>query len=382
MTVDAVVDLVRAAAEAHHRSVSPSLPHLYAKLARGAQTGSAAARSPAEQALREQVRQLIQGWRIGDEHRERTQLEPICQQPLEQLPAASKGGEALLDRRSVDFASVEVVSRALGTDAIPVLLDALAGEAVVPEATRRIDGAEWFVQRLEFPAAVTRDDYDLFLNELLSLLKLPGADLASARSGLRTTIRYGAVSVRSDDDGAPAVAVQTAVDYSLREEVTVARYLYETAERTGVVPLAEVEGIVRSLALTMHGDGALVIPLLRLKTFDEYAVLHSMNVAVLTMTFAEARGIAPRDVHAFGIAGLLRDIGMTRVPRELTLNDALRTARPFRPAWPAQQALAFVDDCGGTQFDPAGAQSFVATMRRLEGRMLLAAGASEPMAVA
>ena len=190
------------------------------------------------------------------------------------------------------------------------------------------------------------------------------------------------MSVRSDDDGAPAVAVQTAVDYSLREEVTVARYLYETAERTGVVPLAEVEGIVRSLALTMHGDGALVIPLLRLKTFDEYAVLHSMNVAVLTMTFAEARGIAPRDVHAFGIAGLLRDIGMTRVPRELTLNDALRTARPFRPAWPAQQALAFVDDCGGTQFDPAGAQSFVATMRRLEGRMLLAAGASEPMAVA
>ncbi len=42
-----------------------------------------------------------------------------------------------------------------------------------------------------------------------------------------------------------------------------------------------------------------------------------MNVAVLTMALAEYMGLAASDVRAFGIAGLLHDVGKVRIPIEV-----------------------------------------------------------------
>ncbi len=83
----------------------------------------------------------------------------------------------------------------------------------------------------------------------------------------------------------------------------------------------EAEAIVRSLSVAMHGDQAFLIPLLRLKEFDQYTVTHTLNVAVLTMALAEYLGLGPREVRAFGIAGLLHDLGKVRIPTEI-LNKA------------------------------------------------------------
>jgi putative nucleotidyltransferase with HDIG domain len=81
--------------------------------------------------------------------------------------------------------------------------------------------------------------------------------------------------------------------------------------------MLEAEGIVRSLSVAMHGDQAYLIPLLRLKEFDQYTVTHTLNVAVLTMALAEFLGMSPREVRAFGIAGLLHDLGKVTVPNEI-----------------------------------------------------------------
>src|SRR5213595_4032602 len=67
----------------------------------------------------------------------------------------------------------------------------------------------------------------------------------------------------------------------------------------------------------MHSDRQLVIPLLQLKEFDQYTTTHSMNVAVLTMALAEHLGLGARDVRAFGIAGLLHDIGKVTIPLDV-----------------------------------------------------------------
>jgi putative nucleotidyltransferase with HDIG domain len=67
----------------------------------------------------------------------------------------------------------------------------------------------------------------------------------------------------------------------------------------------------------MHGDQAFFIPLLRLKDFDQYTVTHTLNVAVLTMALSEFLGLGPREVRAFGIAGLLHDLGKVKVPAEI-----------------------------------------------------------------
>jgi HD-GYP domain-containing protein (c-di-GMP phosphodiesterase class II) len=46
--------------------------------------------------------------------------------------------------------------------------------------------------------------------------------------------------------------------------------------------------------------------------------------------------------------------------------DALRTDRPYRVAWSAEAALAYIEKRAGTEFDPEIAQAFVTLMRRME----------------
>jgi putative two-component system response regulator len=42
-----------------------------------------------------------------------------------------------------------------------------------------------------------------------------------------------------------------------------------------------------------------------------------MNVAVLSMGFAEFLGLSPSDIRTFGVAGLLHDIGKIKIPLEV-----------------------------------------------------------------
>jgi putative nucleotidyltransferase with HDIG domain len=67
----------------------------------------------------------------------------------------------------------------------------------------------------------------------------------------------------------------------------------------------------------MHGDQEFLIPLLRMKDFDQYTTTHAMNVAVLAMALSEYIGLRPQEVRSFGISGLLHDLGKVTVPDEI-----------------------------------------------------------------
>src|SRR5437867_4874872 len=66
LAVDAVLDIVRAMADASHKTVSDPLVRMLSKLAQHAEQGTAAARPQADEALREQVRDLLTGWTLDD----------------------------------------------------------------------------------------------------------------------------------------------------------------------------------------------------------------------------------------------------------------------------------------------------------------------------
>jgi putative nucleotidyltransferase with HDIG domain len=61
----------------------------------------------------------------------------------------------------------------------------------------------------------------------------------------------------------------------------------------------------------------MILPLLRLKEFDQYTTTHSLNVAVLAMGLAEHIGCSAVEVRAYGVAGLLHDIGKIKIPLEV-----------------------------------------------------------------
>src|SRR6267143_2675296 len=66
LAVDAVLEIVRAMADASHKTVSDPLVRMLAKLAQHAEQGTGAARPQADEALREQVHDLLTGWTLED----------------------------------------------------------------------------------------------------------------------------------------------------------------------------------------------------------------------------------------------------------------------------------------------------------------------------
>jgi putative nucleotidyltransferase with HDIG domain len=177
------------------------------------------------------------------------------------------------------------------------------------------------VQRLEFEPDVTRDEYEEFLDEVLARLALTAIDTSEMRTTRRTTIKFGAIGVRGETrESRPIIESRLAppgLGMSLQEEAAAIEWLHDEVSERGMLPLAEAEAVVRSLSLAMHGESEMLIPLLEMREFDEYTTTHSLNVAVLTMALAEHLELSAREVRAYGVAGLLHDLGKVRVPLEI-----------------------------------------------------------------
>ncbi|MBI3790072.1 MAG: HD-GYP domain-containing protein [Gemmatimonadetes bacterium] len=176
------------------------------------------------------------------------------------------------------------------------------------------------IQRLEFDADVSREDFEVFLSEVLARLTMQAIDTSGVRTERRTSIKFGAIGVRGEQGTLKPESqmLPTAtIAYTLGEEAETIRWMHEEVMTRGELPLMEAETVVRSLSMAMHGDNQIVIPLLQLREFDEYTTTHSLNVSVLAMALAEFMGMGPKDVRSFGVAGLLHDLGKVRIPKEI-----------------------------------------------------------------
>jgi putative nucleotidyltransferase with HDIG domain len=178
--------------------------------------------------------------------------------------------------------------------------------------------AEAGIQRLEFEDQVSPEEFEGFLVEVLSRLTLDAIDTAEARQFRPSAIRFGVVGVRGGGElGSEDILPTATIAFSLGEEVETIRWLHDEVQHRDALPLAEAEAVVRSLSVAMHGDQQMMLPLLQLKQFDQYTTTHSLNVSVLSMAQAEFLGMGATDVRAFGVAGLLHDLGKVRIPIEV-----------------------------------------------------------------
>lgn len=174
------------------------------------------------------------------------------------------------------------------------------------------------VQRVEFHKGTTMEEFELFLDEVLARITLQAIDSSTRSPEKRSTIKFGAIGVRGEDPPKLVLpAATTNFTYTLGEEAETVQWMHKEVQETGELPLFEAESVVRSLSLAMHGDRNMVMPLLQMKEFDQYTTTHSLNVSVLTMALAEWMGMGPGDVRAFGVAGLLHDLGKVRIPKEV-----------------------------------------------------------------
>jgi putative nucleotidyltransferase with HDIG domain len=223
----------------------------------------------------------------------------------------------------------ERLQRLLEGDARPSF--SFLGEEVVYGARPLRELGEWDwgvrlgqagIQRFEAMRGATREEFDEFLSDVFERLTMGTMDTSAVRQQRFSHLTWGLIGVRGQADAPAPVQAGIAMtiagaSYSLADEADAVRWMHEEVTRRGELPLMEAETVVRSLSLAMHGDQELIIPLLQLKEFDQYTTTHSLNVSVLSMALAEWMGLGPSDVRAFGVAGLLHDIGKVRVPKDI-----------------------------------------------------------------
>ena len=176
------------------------------------------------------------------------------------------------------------------------------------------------IQRLEFTGPVTREDLEVFLDDVHARLTDETRSSAEARHSRPTVIQYGIVGIKRQErqpEGGEGRSAGEELTYTLQEEVEAVDWIHRELKEDGGLHLLEAEAIVRSLTVAMHGDQQFLMPLLKLKRFDQYTTTHAMNVSVLAMALAEFIGLEPKEVRAFGVSGLMHDLGKVTIPEDI-----------------------------------------------------------------
>lgn len=113
---------------------------------------------------------------------------------------------------------------------------------------------------------------------------------------------------------------------SVRERVAQGiQFVYNNTNSPEMVEATD--SIATDLLAAINENDAIAIDISTLKTSDEYTFKHSVDVATIAMIVAKQQGLSQEQIHEIGVAGLLHDVGKTKVPLSILnkpsrLNDA------------------------------------------------------------
>lgn len=93
------------------------------------------------------------------------------------------------------------------------------------------------------------------------------------------------------------------------------QFLYNNSSSQQFVDTAN--NITNNLMKAINNNDALAVDITALKTSDEYTFKHSVDVATIAMIIAKKQGFKQDDIYNIGIAGLLHDMGKSKIPSEI-----------------------------------------------------------------
>lgn len=171
------------------------------------------------------------------------------------------------------------------------------------------------VQRLDITPGTTREDLEGFVEEVVARLFFTERGASVRELHGQSGIRFGEMDIEAEATG--EVAPLPPLAFDMRAETEAVAWLNgEVAER-GIVPAREASAVVHLLSVAMHSERNVVVPLVQLKSVDQYTTTHSINVSCLSMALAEHLRYSSVDVRAIGEAALLHDVGKSKIPPEV-----------------------------------------------------------------
>lgn len=93
------------------------------------------------------------------------------------------------------------------------------------------------------------------------------------------------------------------------------QYLYNNSDDANFAQTTST--VTSDLMKAINENEAIAVDINALKTSDEYTFKHSVDVATMSMIVAKKQGMSQQDVYNIGIAGLLHDMGKSKIPLEI-----------------------------------------------------------------
>ena len=87
--------------------------------------------------------------------------------------------------------------------------------------------------------------------------------------------------------------------------------------------------IASNLMNAINSTDAIAVDISALKTSDEYTFKNSVDVATMSMVLAKQQGLSQKQIYEIGVAGLLHDIGKTKIPLDILNKPARLTDEEF-----------------------------------------------------
>jgi HD-GYP domain-containing protein (c-di-GMP phosphodiesterase class II) len=106
----------------------------------------------------------------------------------------------------------------------------------------------------------------------------------------------------------------TPVDPLFREELDTVIWFQQEVREGRRLPITEADAVAHSLYVALQHSAQSQLPQLPLADMSKYVAVHACNVSLLGMALGEHVGLDGGEVRDLGMAALLHDIGMARMP--------------------------------------------------------------------
>jgi len=166
----------------------------------------------------------------------------------------------------------------------------------------------------------------VYIDRLKSQVKIPEARLK--------------IFVESDKKPAPIKKEALPYASQFEEEFPQAKKIYErvnnqvkTAFRDVRIGRAlrstEIRHSVEQITQSIIRNPDAMLLMTNMKAMDDYMVMHSLNVCILSLIFSRFLGIEEEVMYDLGMGALLHDIGEIRLPKELLAKPTELTAEEY-----------------------------------------------------
>ena len=135
---------------------------------------------------------------------------------------------------------------------------------------------------------------------------------------IRRTIEKNTVADRAK------VALKQSVKKRVQEGI---QFLYNNTDSADFTQATT--SIANDLMKAIHENDAIAVDIDTLKVSDEYTFKHSVDVATMAMVVGRQFGLKDKEIHEIGIAGLLHDVGKSKIPNDLLNKPARLTDEEF-----------------------------------------------------